>query len=140
MARDDQRAWGVRRDRPALVRAGGPLGYRLRRRPPPCAQGRAAFAAARGAWAKAGRAGSPCLAAVAHFALGDAEQGPANVWDYYPITGDKGSQRIAEGMATGPGQVKDTVTAFADIGADERIFLPTGGDPEEITRLAAIVL
>jgi hypothetical protein len=32
------------------------------------------------------------------------------------------------------------VTALADIGADELIFLPAVGDLEEITRLAAIVL
>ncbi len=97
-----------------------------------------AFEAARAAWAKAGREGSPYLAAVAHFALGDAEQGRGNVWDYYRITGDKGARLLAEIMAAGPGQVKDTVMAFTDIGADELIFLPAVGDLEEITRLAAI--
>lgn len=98
-----------------------------------------AFEAARVAWAKGVRAGSPYLAAVAHFALGDAEQGRANVWDYYRITGDRGAHRIAEGVATGPRQVKDAVTAFADIGADELIFLPAIGNLEEIARLAATV-
>jgi alkanesulfonate monooxygenase SsuD/methylene tetrahydromethanopterin reductase-like flavin-dependent oxidoreductase (luciferase family) len=98
-----------------------------------------AFDAARAAWATAGREGSPYLAAVAHFALGDTEWGRANVWDYYHITGAKGAARIAKEVATGPGEVKDTVAAFADIGADELIFLPTVGDPEEITRLADIV-
>jgi alkanesulfonate monooxygenase SsuD/methylene tetrahydromethanopterin reductase-like flavin-dependent oxidoreductase (luciferase family) len=98
-----------------------------------------AFAAARTAWTKAGREGAPYLAAVAHFALGDTEQGRASVWDYYSITGDKRARRIAEGVATGPGQVKDTAAAFADIGADELIFLPTVGDLQEITRLADIV-
>jgi hypothetical protein len=57
-----------------------------------------AFEAARAGWAKAGRGGSPSLAAVTHFALGDAEQGRANVWDYYHITGDKGARRIAVGV------------------------------------------
>jgi putative N-acetylmannosamine-6-phosphate epimerase len=47
---------------------------------------------------------------------------------------------ITEGVAAGPAQVKETVAAFADIGADELIFNPAVGDPEEITRLADIVL
>jgi alkanesulfonate monooxygenase SsuD/methylene tetrahydromethanopterin reductase-like flavin-dependent oxidoreductase (luciferase family) len=103
--------------------------------PVPAAKVAVAFEAARAAWAKAGRPGLPYLAAVAHFALGDTEQGRANVWDYYRITGDKGARLLAEVMAAGPGQVKDTVTAFADIGADELIFLPTVGDLEDIIRL-----
>ncbi|HLH58392.1 MAG TPA: LLM class flavin-dependent oxidoreductase [Streptosporangiaceae bacterium] len=107
--------------------------------PVPARRVATAFEATRAAWAKAGRKGSPYLGAVAHFALGDTEQGRANVWDYYRITGDKGARRIAEGVATGAGQVKRTVTAFADIGADELILLPTVGDLEEITRLADIV-
>jgi alkanesulfonate monooxygenase SsuD/methylene tetrahydromethanopterin reductase-like flavin-dependent oxidoreductase (luciferase family) len=107
--------------------------------PVPAPRVTVAFEAARTAWAKAGREGSPSLAAVAHFALGDTEQGRANVWDYYRITGGKGARLLAEGMAAGPGQVKDTMTAFADIGADELIFLPAVGDLEEITRLAVVV-
>ena len=34
-----------------------------------------AFEAARGAWAKAGREGSPYLVAIAYFALGDPDLG-----------------------------------------------------------------
>ena len=98
-----------------------------------------AFEATRAAWAAAGRTGSPYLAAFAHFALGNTEQGRANVWDYYRITGDKGARHLAEGVATGPRQLAQTVAAFADIGADELIFVPTVGDIEEVTRLADIV-
>jgi hypothetical protein len=47
---------------------------------------------------------------------------------------------ITDGLAAGPAQVKETVAAFADIGADELILNPTVGDPEETTRLADIVL
>jgi alkanesulfonate monooxygenase SsuD/methylene tetrahydromethanopterin reductase-like flavin-dependent oxidoreductase (luciferase family) len=99
-----------------------------------------AFEATRAAWAKAGREGSPYLIATAYFALGDTEQGRANVWDYFRITGDRSARFITDGVATGPGQVKDAVAALADIGADELIFNPTVDDPEEITRLADIVL
>jgi alkanesulfonate monooxygenase SsuD/methylene tetrahydromethanopterin reductase-like flavin-dependent oxidoreductase (luciferase family) len=99
-----------------------------------------AFEAARAAWAEAGREGSPRLIAIAYFALGDTEQGRANVWDYYSIAGDELASLVADGVATGPAQVKETVAAFADIGADELIFNPTVGDPEEINRLADTVL
>lgn len=99
-----------------------------------------AFEATRAAWAKAGREGSPYLVAVAYFALGDTDQGRANVWDYYSISGDQVARLITDGVAAGPERVKDTVAAFADLGADELILNPTVGDPEEITRLADIVL
>jgi alkanesulfonate monooxygenase SsuD/methylene tetrahydromethanopterin reductase-like flavin-dependent oxidoreductase (luciferase family) len=98
------------------------------------------FEATRGAWAKAGREGSPRLVAIAYFALGDAVQGQANVWAYYSTAGDEIARRITGGIAAGPARVRDTVAAFADIGADELIFNPTAGDPDEITRLAHIVL
>ena len=99
-----------------------------------------AFEAARAAWASSGREGSPYLLAVAFFALGDAEQGRANVWDYYSIAGDDIARLITDGVSDGPARVKETVAAFADIGADELILSPTVGDIEEITRLAEIVL
>ena len=99
-----------------------------------------AFEAARAAWAGAGRGGSPYLLAIAYFALGDAEQGRANLWDYYSIGGDELASLVTDGMSDGPTRVKETVAAFADIGADELILNPTVRDIEEITRLAEIVL
>jgi hypothetical protein len=48
---------------------------------------------------------------------------------------------VIPGWATsGPARVRDTVAEFADIGADELIFNPTVGDPDEITRLAHIMV
>jgi alkanesulfonate monooxygenase SsuD/methylene tetrahydromethanopterin reductase-like flavin-dependent oxidoreductase (luciferase family) len=99
-----------------------------------------AFEATRAAWASAGRAGAPRLVAIAYFALGDAEQGRANVWDYYSISGDEVARLITDGVAAGPARIKEAVAAFADLGADELILNPTVGNPEEITRLADIVL
>jgi alkanesulfonate monooxygenase SsuD/methylene tetrahydromethanopterin reductase-like flavin-dependent oxidoreductase (luciferase family) len=99
-----------------------------------------AFEATRTAWAEAGREGSPRLVAIAYFALGDTGQGQANVWDYYSISGDEVANLVTGAMAAGPGLVKETVAAFADIGADELILNPGVGDLEEITRLADIVL
>jgi alkanesulfonate monooxygenase SsuD/methylene tetrahydromethanopterin reductase-like flavin-dependent oxidoreductase (luciferase family) len=99
-----------------------------------------AFDAARAAWANAGREGSPYLVAIASFALVDAEQNRSNVWDCYSITSEKVARPITDGVSAGPGQVKDTVAAFAGIGADELILNPTVGDTEEIARLAGLVL
>lgn len=84
--------------------------------------------------------GAPYLVAIAYFALVDAERGRSNVWDYYSITGEEVARLITDGVAAGPGQVKDTVAAFAGIGADELILNPTVGDTEGITRLADLVL
>ena len=55
------------------------------------------------------------MIATASFALGDTEQGQANVWDYFRITGYRSARFITDGVATGPGQVKDAVAALADI-------------------------
>jgi hypothetical protein len=119
-------------------------GYRLRRRLGASAHCRAGLRGGpgvprpRGPTPTAG--GHPYLVAVAYFALGDTEQGQANVWDYYNISGDEIARLITNGVAAGPARVRDTVAAFADIGADELILNPTVGDLEEITRLADIVL
>lgn len=99
-----------------------------------------AFEAARAAWTRSGRDGAPYLLAIAFFALGDAERGRASVWDYYSIAGDEVARLITKGVSAGPGQVKETVAAFADIGADELMLGPTAGDTAEIGRLADIVL
>jgi alkanesulfonate monooxygenase SsuD/methylene tetrahydromethanopterin reductase-like flavin-dependent oxidoreductase (luciferase family) len=99
-----------------------------------------AFEAARAAWAGAGREGFPYLVAIAYFALGDPDLGRSNVWDYYSITGEEIARLVTDGVAAGSEKIKDTVAAFANIGADELILNPTVGDIGEITRLAEIVL
>ncbi len=98
------------------------------------------FEQARAAWAEAGREGSPYLVAVVYFGLGDPEQSRANVWDYTSIFGAEGARFITDSMVAGPGAVRDTVAAFAGIGADELMFSPGEGDLDEVTRLADTVL
>jgi alkanesulfonate monooxygenase SsuD/methylene tetrahydromethanopterin reductase-like flavin-dependent oxidoreductase (luciferase family) len=99
-----------------------------------------AFEATRTAWANAGREDSPYLVAIAYYAIGDAEQGLANVYDYYSISGEQVARLITDAVATSPTRIKDTVAAFADLGADELILNPTVGNLDEITRLANLVL
>jgi alkanesulfonate monooxygenase SsuD/methylene tetrahydromethanopterin reductase-like flavin-dependent oxidoreductase (luciferase family) len=98
------------------------------------------FEAARAAWDKGGREGPPRLVALAYFALGDAEQGRGNVWEFYRIGGEEFTGLVTGGIAVGPDEVRETVAAFADIGATDLILNPAVGDPDEISRLADIVL
>src|SRR6185437_14799563 len=58
------------------------------------------FESARAAWRDTGRAGSPRLVALAYFAIGDAEQGRANVFDYYSISGAQFGNLVAGNVAT----------------------------------------
>lgn len=58
----------------------------------------------------------------------------------YSILGKQIADFISGSIAAGPDGVRDTVAAFAGIGATDLICAPTAGDPEEIARLADIVL
>jgi hypothetical protein len=75
-----------------------------------------------------------------YFGIGDPEQSRAGVWDYTSIFGAEVARFITDSMVLGPQAVKDTVAAFADIGADELIFSPGEGDLDEVTRLADTAL
>jgi alkanesulfonate monooxygenase SsuD/methylene tetrahydromethanopterin reductase-like flavin-dependent oxidoreductase (luciferase family) len=96
------------------------------------------FEQARSAWKDAGRSGEPRLVAIAYFALGDAEEGRANVHYYY--RGTEFADPIAAGVSGTPDAVRATVAGFADLGADELIFNPGTDDIGEIDRLAGVVL
>jgi alkanesulfonate monooxygenase SsuD/methylene tetrahydromethanopterin reductase-like flavin-dependent oxidoreductase (luciferase family) len=98
------------------------------------------FETARNAWKEAGREGSPRLVAIAYFGLGDADKGRAAVADYYAGGPQEIVDTIVSAAATSPEAVRQTVTAFEDLGADELIFNPTIDDLDEISRLADLVL
>lgn len=98
------------------------------------------FDSARAAWKEAGRKGSPRLVAIAYFAFGDIDKGRGNVRDYYLAGGEEMAESAAAGVQGGADAVKEAVRAFADIGADELILIPTLADVDEIARLADVVL
>jgi alkanesulfonate monooxygenase SsuD/methylene tetrahydromethanopterin reductase-like flavin-dependent oxidoreductase (luciferase family) len=105
--------------------------------PPALASG--AFDAARAAWQAAGRPGQPRLVALNYFALGDPGRGRANIADYYAATGEY--QDIVVGnVHTDAESLRDAVTQFEALGADELILGPGTDDLDEITRLADVVL
>jgi alkanesulfonate monooxygenase SsuD/methylene tetrahydromethanopterin reductase-like flavin-dependent oxidoreductase (luciferase family) len=98
------------------------------------------FDAARDAWRKAGREGSPRLVALAYFTFGDSDQGRRNVYDYYSAFGDDVATMIAAGGRSDARAVKEVVRAYGDLGADELILIPESDDRDEVSRLAETVL
>jgi alkanesulfonate monooxygenase SsuD/methylene tetrahydromethanopterin reductase-like flavin-dependent oxidoreductase (luciferase family) len=99
-----------------------------------------AFEGVRAAWAEADRKDSPRLVAIAYFAVAEPELGRDNIYRFYSITGNARASLVTKAVAGGPQQIKDAINAFADIGADELMLNPAVPDPNEISRLADIVL
>jgi alkanesulfonate monooxygenase SsuD/methylene tetrahydromethanopterin reductase-like flavin-dependent oxidoreductase (luciferase family) len=101
---------------------------------------RPAFDAVRKAWQEAGRAGNPRLVGCSYFAFGPqaSEQASAYIEHYYRFLGPIAAQ-IASGVPTTPEAVRDTIKAFADIGADELILWPCIAELEQVSRLAELI-
>lgn len=99
------------------------------------------FERVRRAWAEAGRPGAPRLAALAYFSLGDevAEESRRYLRDYYAFAGPF-ADRIAEGALRTPSAIRDTVMAFREIGCTELYFDATVAHPDQVDRLAEVVL
>jgi alkanesulfonate monooxygenase SsuD/methylene tetrahydromethanopterin reductase-like flavin-dependent oxidoreductase (luciferase family) len=97
------------------------------------------FEQARTSWKNSGRSGDPRLVAITYVTLTDADKGRKNVYDYYKVFPEFADQ-IAQAVRTTPETVKEGISAFADIGADELILNVTTDNIDEVTRLAEIVL
>jgi alkanesulfonate monooxygenase SsuD/methylene tetrahydromethanopterin reductase-like flavin-dependent oxidoreductase (luciferase family) len=95
----------------------------------------------RAAWQEAGRAGEPRMAALTYFSLGDdaADGSRAYLRDYYEFLGPYADQ-IAEGALRTPAAIRDTVAAFTDAGFTELYLDATVSSPDQVDRLAEIVL
>lgn len=95
----------------------------------------------RAAWERAGRTGEPRLAALAYFSLGDdvADQSRAYLRDYYAFTGPYADQ-IAEGALRTPAAIREAVAKFTDAGCTELYFDATISSPDQVDRLAEVVL
>jgi alkanesulfonate monooxygenase SsuD/methylene tetrahydromethanopterin reductase-like flavin-dependent oxidoreductase (luciferase family) len=93
------------------------------------------------AWKHAGREGAPHIAALVYFSLGEEVESESIGYlkDYYSFLGEW-VDAMANGIPRTPGAVKQTVTAFADIGVDELVFDPTVADLSQVDRLAEVVL
>ncbi len=95
----------------------------------------------RSAWRSAGRPGEPRLVAIAYYSLGDdlADESRAYLRSYYGYLGGV-ADRIAEQALRTPAAIRDTVTAFTDIGCAELYLDPTCPGPDQVDRLADVVL
>ena len=91
------------------------------------------------AWEDAERPGRPQLWGQGFFALGDPERGREYMRHYYAFAGGF-AERIAAETLTTPGAVKDFVRGYSDAGCDELVLFPTTSDPDDVSRLAEIVL
>ena len=93
------------------------------------------------AWEDYGRPGKPRLVGMAYFALGGeavAEAGRNYLRDYYAFTGSF-AERIAQGLLTTPQSIVSFARGYADVGCDELVLFPTGGEVEQVERLAEVV-
>ncbi|MFD1543147.1 LLM class flavin-dependent oxidoreductase [Nonomuraea guangzhouensis] len=91
-------------------------------------------------WALAGREGRPRLVAQVNVALGpDAVVAEARkeMGGYYAFTGR--AEHMLDGLLTTPARIRDAVTAFTGIGADEVMLYCWASDPDQIHRLADIL-
>jgi alkanesulfonate monooxygenase SsuD/methylene tetrahydromethanopterin reductase-like flavin-dependent oxidoreductase (luciferase family) len=93
------------------------------------------------AWREAGRDGEPRKLSLTYFSLDDDPEAALrrSVGDYYGFVPDYADMAVA-GAAKGEDEVKERVRAFEQVGCDELIMCPASSDPEQVDRLAAVVL
>lgn len=94
----------------------------------------------RAAWSDAGREGSPHIAALIYFSLGDTEeQSRRNIIDYYTPMGQQTAEFIAGAAARSPEAIRGAVKAYEDAGVDEFVLDPSIADPDQVDMLAEVV-
>jgi len=93
----------------------------------------------RAAWKDAGKPGRPKIVALAYYSVGEEERAKEYILDYYAFLGDFAKQ-MADWIPKSPDALKATVQAFEDVGVDELILDSTVDDPDQVDKLAEIVL
>jgi alkanesulfonate monooxygenase SsuD/methylene tetrahydromethanopterin reductase-like flavin-dependent oxidoreductase (luciferase family) len=92
------------------------------------------------AWVSAGRAGRPRLVAQTNVALGPPamiDEARRELRAYYGDT--EYTSHAVEGMLTTPGEIRSSLAAFRDIGADEVMLYCWAADPGQLDRIADLV-
>ena len=106
-------------------------------------EGRAMFDAVEASWREAGREGRPRLVCGCYYSAGpNAEADLVRYFrEYYPHVLPGQVDQLIEAVRTvTPEAIRDTVSAFRDIGCDEFIFVPTTPDLAHLEGLAEIVM
>jgi alkanesulfonate monooxygenase SsuD/methylene tetrahydromethanopterin reductase-like flavin-dependent oxidoreductase (luciferase family) len=95
----------------------------------------------RAAWQEAGRAGEPRVAALTYFGLGDDVTGETDAYlrHYYTFLGPYVDQ-ILGGVLRTPDAIRQAVRAYTDAGFNEINFHATSASPDQVDRLAEVVL
>lgn len=94
----------------------------------------------RNAWRQS-RDGNPRLVGLAYFSLGDTEGASRDyLLDYYQPMGAEIAGMIAGGALRSEEAIRAAVQAYEEVGLDELILDPTVPDPEQVDRLAEVVL
>jgi alkanesulfonate monooxygenase SsuD/methylene tetrahydromethanopterin reductase-like flavin-dependent oxidoreductase (luciferase family) len=94
------------------------------------------------AWKEQGRTGSPRRISSFFYALGPDAQGQMDryVRRYLGIFGEDVAAAMAkECVATSPGQLRDLMAKFEDLGADDLVLVPTSENPAEIDRVSDLL-
>ncbi|MEV1171949.1 LLM class flavin-dependent oxidoreductase [Nonomuraea sp. NPDC049784] len=88
-------------------------------------------------WKEAGRSGAPRIVTQVNVALGPEDvvaEARTAMGAYYEFTGM--ADRMVSGMLTTPGEIRQAIAQYADLGADEVMLYCYGRDPNQVDRLA----
>ncbi|MGW7080074.1 LLM class flavin-dependent oxidoreductase [Streptomyces sp. NPDC054866] len=91
-------------------------------------------------WKEYDRDGEPRIVAQLNVALGPDEvvdDARTNMHAYYAFTGTP--DRMVAGLRTTPAEIRDAITGFTDLGADEVMLYCHGHDPDQADRLAELL-
>jgi alkanesulfonate monooxygenase SsuD/methylene tetrahydromethanopterin reductase-like flavin-dependent oxidoreductase (luciferase family) len=93
------------------------------------------------AWRAEGREDEPHKMSLSYFSLDEDPEAAAqrSIGDYYGFAPDYAAQSVA-GTAKGEDEVRERVKRFEEVGCDELIMFPASADPEQVDKLAALVL
>lgn len=94
----------------------------------------------RRAYRDAGGTDTPHVAALAYFSIGEehTDESLTNLRTYYANLGEW-SERIAQGAAREPSDLRDRIKAYEDAGIDELLLDPTVANVDQVDRAAEIV-
>jgi alkanesulfonate monooxygenase SsuD/methylene tetrahydromethanopterin reductase-like flavin-dependent oxidoreductase (luciferase family) len=95
----------------------------------------------RDAFEKAGRSEAPRALALSYFSLDDDPEAQvrATIGDYYSFLGEY-TDRVVSVAAKGEDAIKERLRAFEEVECDEVIMFPASADPDQVDKLAALVL
>ncbi len=94
----------------------------------------------RSAWREAGREGSPRIAALVYYGLGDTEdESRRNLLHYYQPGGPDFAEMVAGGALRSADAIRGALQAYEAAGVDELFLDPSVGDPAQVDMLADVV-